>query len=111
MGTGSDSTDQELPVTSASFGKQRRVSITTSRTTSAQCSSIQPLMDSYVDLELDPDHAYKVADHLRRCASCQSDKQNLEQLKTLLRTRVATCDPAAVDRLQTYLHTLCQQEQ
>jgi anti-sigma factor RsiW len=52
-----------------------------------QCEDIQPLLDAYIDQELDLVYDIEVATHLQRCQECTRQSEALRALQTMLRTR------------------------
>ena len=60
-----------------------------------KCEEIQPLLDAYIDQELDLVHDIEVATHLQRCQECTRQYEMLLALQAMLRTRATYYVPPA----------------
>ena len=60
-----------------------------------KCEEIQPLLDAYIDQELDLVHDIEVATHLQRCQECTRQYETLLALQAMLRTRTTYYVPPA----------------
>jgi len=59
----------------------------------SDCQPIRELMMGLMDGELSPDEKIRVQDHLRRCASCRREYEELRDIEGLLKEAVSLSEP------------------
>lgn len=75
-----------------------------------ECHRVRTLMDAWLDGELAPDQAHRVAAHLQDCARCGVELETYQRVKDSL-AAVAVhlrppADPEALARLQQFADDL-----
>lgn len=71
-------------------------------TRSYSCEQALVHLQGYLDGEVDPKIARKVAKHLADCPLCENELKIYEQIKVSLRSPQVTVDPEVVDALTQF---------
>ena len=67
---------------------------------SVKCRELGKVLQSYLDGDLEPDFADKIAAHLEDCRKCGLDFAAYRQIKDSLAAKTSEVDPEAVARLR-----------
>ncbi len=70
------------------------------------CHEVGQMLQSYLDGEVGPDRAQKVARHLEACRRCGLEASTYRRLKAALSGLSEDVDPEAVRRLQHFVDDL-----
>ncbi|MEM7141724.1 MAG: zf-HC2 domain-containing protein [Actinomycetota bacterium] len=66
------------------------------------CREVGKVLQSYLDNDVEPDFAEKIAAHLEKCKDCGLEYETYSAIKTSLASQMPEVDAAAVDRLRSF---------
>lgn len=74
----------------------------------ANCREVGRVLQSYLDADVDPDFAAKIADHLEACRDCGLEHETYSLIKQSLAGRRPGVDEDAVARLRDFGESLAR---
>jgi len=66
------------------------------------CREVGKVLQSYLDDDVEPDFADKIAKHLEACRDCGLEVETYRRIKTSLAAKLPEVDTAAIDRLRAF---------
>lgn len=69
---------------------------------SVKCHELGKVLQSYLDGDLEPDFANKIATHLEKCRKCGLDLETYQRIKDSLASQLPEVDPEAIARLRQF---------
>ena len=66
------------------------------------CREVGRVLQSYLDNDVEPEFAEKIAGHLEACRDCGLEVETYRQIKASLAAKLPAVDPAAVERLRSF---------
>ena len=76
------------------------------RRPAVDCRELGKVLQSYLDDDVDPDFATKIAEHLEACKDCGLEAETYTQIKESLAGRRPRVDDDVVDRLRDFGESL-----
>ena len=70
--------------------------------TEVNCREVGRVLQSYLDGEVEPGFATKIAEHLEKCKDCGLEEETYRRIKSSLADQDAHVDAEAVDRLREF---------
>lgn len=70
--------------------------------TEVNCHEVGKVLQSYLDGEVEPGFAAKIAAHLEKCKDCGLEYETYSRIKSSLNAHEAHVDAEAVDRLREF---------
>jgi predicted anti-sigma-YlaC factor YlaD len=66
------------------------------------CSELGKVLQSYLDDDVEPGFAERIAEHLEACRDCGLEAETYRSIKSALADRRTPVDPHALDRLRAF---------
>lgn len=70
--------------------------------TEVNCREVGRVLQSYLDGEVEPGFAEKIADHLEKCKDCGLEHETYQRIKSSLSGQDAHVDDDAIARLREF---------
>ncbi len=70
------------------------------------CREVGKVLQSYLDGDVEPDFAAKIADHIEACRDCGLEAETYQRIIDSLAGHRPTVDDAALDRLREFGESL-----
>ena len=72
------------------------------KTHSVKCRELGKVLQSYLDGDIEPDFADKLAAHLKDCRKCGLAEETYQRIKDSLAAKMPEVDPEAIARLRQF---------